>query len=88
MKPAGGEPAAAAIVSSLPLVHQPPARRVKLIGDAFALMGSQGAFVQFTYGLASPVPHDASRYAAVRSRPVLLNLPPAFVWTYRLAGRS
>jgi phosphatidylethanolamine/phosphatidyl-N-methylethanolamine N-methyltransferase len=82
-----GQPIAA-IVSSLPLLNQPPARRVKLIGDAFALMGSQGAFVQFTYGLASPVPHDASRYSAVRSRPVLLNLPPAFVWTYRLAGRS
>lgn len=82
-----GQPIAA-IVSSLPLLNQPPARRVKLIGDAFALMGSQGAFVQFTYGLASPVPHDASRYSAVRSRPILLNLPPAFVWTYRLAGRS
>ena len=78
----------AAIVSSLPLLNQPPPRRTKLIGDAFALMGLEGAFVQFTYGLASPIPHDASRYSAVRSRPILLNLPPAFVWTYRLGGRG
>jgi phosphatidylethanolamine/phosphatidyl-N-methylethanolamine N-methyltransferase len=60
-----------------------------LIGDAFALMGPSGAFVQFTYGLNSPVPHEycAGRYTAVRSRPILLNLPPAFVWTYRLDER-
>lgn len=80
----------ATIVSGLPLLNQPPPRRAKLFGDAFALMGLEGAFVQFTYGLASPIPREVcgSRYSAVRSRPILLNLPPAFVWTYRLAGRS
>lgn len=87
LAPLRGQPVAA-IVSSLPLLNQPPHRRTKLIGDAFALMGPQGVFVQFTYGLASPVPRDASRYSAVRSRPILLNLPPAFVWTYRLDARK
>jgi phosphatidylethanolamine/phosphatidyl-N-methylethanolamine N-methyltransferase len=80
----------AAIVSSLPLLNQPPPERVKLIGDAFALMGRRGVFVQFTYGLASPIPREvcASLYSAVRSKPILLNLPPAFVWTYRLGGKG
>jgi phosphatidylethanolamine/phosphatidyl-N-methylethanolamine N-methyltransferase len=80
-----GQPIAA-VVSSLPLLNQPPARRTKLIADAFALMGPSGVFVQFTYGLQSPVPREfyANRYSALRSRPILLNLPPAFVWTYRL----
>jgi phosphatidylethanolamine/phosphatidyl-N-methylethanolamine N-methyltransferase len=80
-----GQPIAA-VVSSLPLLNQPPARREKLIADAFALMGRAGLFVQFTYGLMSPISPQvcANRYAAVRSRPILLNLPPAFVWTYRL----
>jgi phosphatidylethanolamine/phosphatidyl-N-methylethanolamine N-methyltransferase len=80
-----GQPIAA-VVSSLPLLNQPPARRTKLIADAFALMGPAGVFVQFTYGLQSPIPRDvcANRYSAVRSRPILRNLPPAFVWTYRL----
>ena len=80
----------AAVVSSLPLLNQPPPRRTKLIADAFALMGPAGAFVQFTYGLQSPIPREvcAGRYSAVRSRPILRNLPPAFVWTYRLEGRG
>ena len=84
-----GQPIAA-VVSSLPLLNQPPRRREKLIHDAFALMGSSGVFVQFTYGLISPIPRDvcAGRYSAVRSRPILLNLPPAFVWTYRLDRRD
>jgi len=79
-----------AVVSSLPLLNQPPERRAKLIGDAFALMGPSGLFVQFTYGLQSPIPPEvcANRYAAVRSRPILLNLPPARVWTYRLEGHA
>jgi phosphatidylethanolamine/phosphatidyl-N-methylethanolamine N-methyltransferase len=80
----------AAIVSSLPLLNQPPPRREKLIGDAFALMGPSGVFVQFTYGLHSPIPREfcAGRYTATRSRPILLNLPPAFVWTYRVDSRG
>jgi phosphatidylethanolamine/phosphatidyl-N-methylethanolamine N-methyltransferase len=77
-----GQPIAA-VVSSLPLLNQPPRRREKLIDDAFALMGPSGIFVQFTYGLLSPIPRGR-RYSAVRSRPIMLNLPPAFVWTYRL----
>ena len=80
----------AAIVSSLPLLNQPPPRREKLIADAFGLMGPSGVFVQFTYGLLSPIPREvcANRYTAVRSKPILRNLPPAFVWTYRLDRRS
>jgi phosphatidylethanolamine/phosphatidyl-N-methylethanolamine N-methyltransferase len=79
----------AAVVSSLPLLNQPPPRRTKLIADAFALMGPSGVFVQFTYGLQSPIPREAcaNLYSAIRSKPILLNLPPAFVWTYRLDRR-
>lgn len=88
LAPFAGQPIAA-VVSSLPLLNQPPPRRTKLIGDAFALMGPSGVFVQFTYGLMSPIPREASSnlYSAVRSKPILLNLPPAFVWTYRLDRR-
>jgi phosphatidylethanolamine/phosphatidyl-N-methylethanolamine N-methyltransferase len=80
----------AAVVSSLPLLNQPPPRREKLIREAFALMGPSGVFVQFTYGLMSPIPREVcdNRYSAVRSRPIILNLPPAFVWTYRLDKKA
>ena len=75
-----------AVVSSLPLLVQPPPRRQRLLDDAFALMGSRGVFVQFTYGPASPVPLRplVGLYTARRSPPIWLNLPPARVWTYRL----
>jgi phosphatidylethanolamine/phosphatidyl-N-methylethanolamine N-methyltransferase len=79
-----GQPIAAA-VSSLPLLNQPPDRRAKLIADAFALMGRAGVFVQFTYGLVSPIPREcAKRYSAHRGPRIWRNLPPACVWTYRL----
>ena len=79
-----------AVVSSLPLLNQPPERREKLFGDAFALMGPSGRFVQFTYGLGSPIPREtlANRYVAQCSPPILFNLPPARVWTYRLEGHA
>ena len=84
-----GQPIAA-IVSSLPLLNQPPHRREKLIDDAFALMGADGRFVQFTYGLLSPIPREfcARRYSAHGSAPIWRNLPPARVWTYRLDSDS
>jgi phosphatidylethanolamine/phosphatidyl-N-methylethanolamine N-methyltransferase len=89
LAPFAGQPIAA-VVSSLPLLNQPPPRREKLIREAFALMGPSGVFVQFTYGLMSPIPREvcANRYSAVRSRPIILNLPPAFVWTYRLDSKG
>ncbi len=80
-----GQPIAA-VVSSLPLLNQPPHCREELIDDAFALMGPDGRFVQFTYGFLSPIPREfcARRYSAHSSAPIWRNLPPARVWTYRL----
>ncbi|MDB5649935.1 MAG: hypothetical protein JWL62_1455 [Hyphomicrobiales bacterium] len=80
----------AAIVSSLPLLNMPDTQRIGLLSDAFALMDGQGSFVQFTYGLASPMPRKpkgchAVSFASEVSPPVWLNLPPARVWVYRPA---
>jgi phosphatidylethanolamine/phosphatidyl-N-methylethanolamine N-methyltransferase len=74
-----------AVVSSLPLLNQPPARRLALVSDIFTLMAPDGIFVQFTYGPASPVPRsaDSDQLAAHASPRIWLNLPPARVWTYR-----
>jgi phosphatidylethanolamine/phosphatidyl-N-methylethanolamine N-methyltransferase len=74
-----------AVVSSLPLLNQPPERREALISEAFALMAPGGVFVQFTYGVTSPVPRtaDGGALSAHATAPIWLNLPPARVWTYR-----
>ncbi len=81
------EQPAAAIVSSLPLLNTPDRRRLALLGDAFALMRPGAPFIQFTYGLLSPIPRHAPSCAlafdAHASAPVWMNLPPARVWTYR-----
>jgi phosphatidylethanolamine/phosphatidyl-N-methylethanolamine N-methyltransferase len=83
-------PPVAAVVSSLPLLNEPPERRLDLLDAAFELMGPDGVFVQFTYGLRSPIPREAcaGKYMARCGPPVLRNLPPASVWTYRRRGRS
>jgi phosphatidylethanolamine/phosphatidyl-N-methylethanolamine N-methyltransferase len=80
----------AAVVSSLPLLNVAPELRLRLLDDAFALMGGTGVFVQFTYGLRSPIPREAveGRYVARCGPPVLRNLPPASVWTYRPHGTT
>ena len=80
---------AAAVVSSLPLLNKPDSQRLALIDDAFTLMQPSGAFVQFTYGMASPVPRiAATAYDAEVSPPIWLNLPPARVWIYRRRGEA
>ena len=88
VRPILDEPAAA-VVSSLPLLNKPDAQRLSLLEDAFALMRPDGRFVQFTYGMHSPVPRDAAvDYEADVSAPVWFNLPPARVWIYRRKGES
>jgi len=83
----------AAVVSSLPLLNLPDAQRLALLDDAFQLMGGKGRFVQFTYGVVSPMPRAPKdgapvAFTAQASAPVWLNLPPARVWLYRPAAEE
>ncbi|WP_307730333.1 class I SAM-dependent methyltransferase [Alsobacter ponti] len=79
---------AAAVVSSLPLLTRPEPDRVALLADAFRLLSPGAPFVQFTYGLVSPVPREAGGFTADVSPPIWLNLPPARVWVYRRDGSA
>ncbi len=82
----------AAVVSSLPLLNRPERDRIALLDQAFRLLSPEGAFIQFTYGLTSPIPIHSlpggGAYIGQGSAPVLLNLPPARVWRYRRAVRQ
>ncbi|QGM97968.1 class I SAM-dependent methyltransferase [Methylocystis parvus] len=83
----------AAIVSSLPLLVRPERDRVELLHQAFELMGDEGLYIQFTYGLAvSPMPIHAhglsGSYVGKGSAPIIMNIPPARVWRYRKAGHG
>jgi phosphatidylethanolamine/phosphatidyl-N-methylethanolamine N-methyltransferase len=72
----------AAIVSSLPLLNEAPERRNTLIETAFELIAPGAPFVQFSYGLNSPV-QPSPTVNVTRAALVLFNLPPARVWVYR-----
>jgi phosphatidylethanolamine/phosphatidyl-N-methylethanolamine N-methyltransferase len=74
---------AAAVVSGLPLMTKPMITRLRLITDAFALMGQGSPFIQFTYAMLPPIPTDFSGVSAEHSELVWMNLPPARVWIYR-----
>jgi phosphatidylethanolamine/phosphatidyl-N-methylethanolamine N-methyltransferase len=78
---------ASAVVSGLPLLSMPPETQQRIVEQAFALMGEDGTFVQFTYGPMSPVMGRAriGLVAEVTGR-VWRNFPPASVWRYRRSG--
>jgi phosphatidylethanolamine/phosphatidyl-N-methylethanolamine N-methyltransferase len=76
---------AAAVVSSLPLTTKPDRVCIQLAQDAFSLMRPGAPFVQFTYGVTSPVPRRIAGMSAQDSPRVWRNVPPARVWTYRRA---
>jgi phosphatidylethanolamine/phosphatidyl-N-methylethanolamine N-methyltransferase len=78
---------AAAVVSSLPLLTRPEEERAHLLVRAFGLMAPEAPFVQFTYGLVSPVPRGPG-VASTVSAPVWRNIPPARVWVYRRAAEA
>jgi len=77
-----GDAAYAGIVSGLPLLNHPTARRRALIEDALARLKPGAPYVQFSYGTrpAIPAPEGAT---VERAAVVWFNLPPARVWVYR-----
>lgn len=74
-----------AIVSGLPLVPMRAAAQAHLLGQAMALTGGTGPFVQFSYGLASPVKRPVEQALELVPQcvaQVWRNVPPARVWSY------
>ena len=74
---------AAAVVSSLPLLSMPKRLRRRIVEESFAFLGGVGTFVQFTYGVVSPLGPELGLLGEVAAR-VWWNFPPAAVWRFRL----
>ncbi|MGL4440886.1 MAG: class I SAM-dependent methyltransferase [Bosea sp. (in: a-proteobacteria)] len=74
---------AAAVVSSLPLFTKPPEVRRNFLHQAFSLMSKGAPFIQFTYAVVPPIAERGPGYTSKASNWILLNIPPARVWTYR-----
>ncbi|MHA1559572.1 MAG: class I SAM-dependent methyltransferase [Alphaproteobacteria bacterium] len=75
-----------AAVSSLPLLLRPPSDRRDLVLDVLSRLAPDGALAQFSYSPKPPVPPSPDKYSLVGSGWIVLNMPPARVWTYRRAG--
>ncbi|MBU6375823.1 MAG: hypothetical protein KGQ59_07500 [Bdellovibrionales bacterium] len=76
----------AVVVSSLPIRSLPHPELFRARFRELLLSGSVRAVVQFSYGWRDPLGLGDLQILASRRRWVLWNLPPAFVWTYRLKG--
>lgn len=77
---------AAAVVSSLPLFTSPAILRQDLLVQSMAILEPGHPFVQFSYAFVPPVPGRAGQWSLAVSDWIVLNLPPARVWTYRKLG--
>jgi phosphatidylethanolamine/phosphatidyl-N-methylethanolamine N-methyltransferase len=73
---------AAAIVSSLPLLSLPKQMRRRIVEQSFALLGENGTFVQYTYGVASPVAAPEFGLIGEVAQRIWRNFPPAVVWRF------
>lgn len=81
----GGRPAGA-VVSGLPVLSMSPRKVIAILEGAFGKMHPAGAFYQFTYGPACPIPRillDRLGLKAIRIGGTLANVPPASVYRIR-----
>jgi len=74
-----------AAVSSLPLLLRPPPDRRGLVLDVLSRLATGGALTQFSYSPKPPVPPSPVEYSLDGSGWIVMNMPPARVWTYRPA---
>lgn len=73
------------IVSGLPFLLLTRKKQYAILKQAFALIGSSGTFIQFTYGPKTPIsPKVLDRLGITGKRVAFVwrNMPPAFVWRF------
>jgi len=72
-----------AAISGLPLLSFPRELRIRCIEGVLDRLEPEKSLAQFSYGALGPLPSIPGRFTATPSKWVLMNLPPARVWTYR-----
>ena len=73
------------IVSGIPMINIKRAVQKEIMDASFNCLKKSGRFLQFTYGLKPPIPTIDFNLRATRVGSVVVNLPPASVWSYRRA---
>ena len=75
-----------AVVSGLPLLSMTASQQQAIVSAAFSRLGPDGVYIQFTYGLFSPLRRGVAESLGMeftRSPRVWRNVPPAVVYVYR-----
>ena len=80
--PAGQAGRVSTVVSSLPLNSLPRSERDEIVRAAFRVLADDGSFVQYSYGVPSPLPCEALGLTGQRVGFAAANLPPATVWRF------
>lgn len=79
----------AAVVSSLPLLAMKKPLRHEIVEASFGVLKPNGQYIQYCYGLFSPVPKRNQRQIGIKGKVkkrIWLNVPPALVWCYESEG--
>ena len=74
------------IVSSLPLLSLDRKTQATILRQSFHLLGAGGTFIQYTYGVGSPIRSRFCRAMGLsgqRISQIWRNMPPATIWRYR-----
>ena len=70
------------VLSSLPLLSISKRDKALILNQIHQLLGPHGIFVQFSYGLKSPIEAD-KRFRRIAVKHAPLNIPPAKVWVFK-----
>jgi phosphatidylethanolamine/phosphatidyl-N-methylethanolamine N-methyltransferase len=70
------------IISGIPLINLNKQEILGLVASFRDVMQPKGHILQFTYGPLSPLPHRKLGLKAKRVGSILMNMPPATVWSY------
>ncbi|MCC2687202.1 MAG: SAM-dependent methyltransferase [Rhizobiaceae bacterium] len=76
------------VVSGVPLLNFPVARRVAYIDSLLDRIPHGRPVVQLTYGPRSPVPPGHGDYTVEHFDFVIRNIPPTQLWIYRRSPRN
>jgi phosphatidylethanolamine/phosphatidyl-N-methylethanolamine N-methyltransferase len=70
------------VISGIPMVTLPLPLQQRFIDAWFKVMPQGGKMLQYTYSLVSPLPEAKLGVKGRRQGLAVLNVPPAWVWSY------
>lgn len=74
------------VISGIPMITLPIEVQRRMIDSYFSVMAPDGRLLQYTYSLFSPLPVDKLGLVGTREGFAVMNVPPAWVWSYRRAA--